>query len=125
MTGPLYASDIGVAGTDFSAEFEKVTDDEGCVLGEPGTKRTGQSESLLCENSERNGRKAPWHRSLGYFCCRLVAISARDVLVWARGGERRLDSVLVRESFGGTAVEELDEVQFEVVVDWREGWRGR
>lgn len=33
--------------------------------------------------------------------------------------------MLVRESFGGTAVEELEEVQFEVIVDWRDGWRGR
>lgn len=129
MTGPLYVSDIGVAGTDFSAAAEVET---GVLGGPPGRKRTGHSESLLCENSERNGRKAPWQRSLGYFCCRLVAMSARDVLVCARGGERSVDSVLVRESLlvvvvvvGATAVEELEDVQFEVVVDWREGWRGR
>lgn len=63
MTGPLYASDIGVAGTDLSAEWWENSVDERCVLGVPGVllgrKRTGQSESLLCENSERNGRKAP------------------------------------------------------------------
>lgn len=39
----------------------------------------------------------------------------------ARGGERSVESVMVRESFGGTTVEELEEVQFEVVVDWRDG----
>lgn len=94
--------------------------------GVPGVpiKRTGQSESLLCENSLRKGRNAPRQRSLGYFCCRDVAISAREDLVCARGGERRVASVLDRESFSGTAVEELEDVQVEVDVDWRDGWRG-
>lgn len=55
MTGPLYDSDIGVAGTDFSAAAAET----GVLGGPPGRKRTGHSESLLCENSERNGRKAP------------------------------------------------------------------
>lgn len=45
--------------------------------------------------------------------------------VCARGGERRVVSVLVLESFGGTAVVPVDAVQVEVAVDCRDGRRWR